>query len=145
MTPQMQQQLPPSDPSSSQYHSAYLPSLGQGDTIQIRAKEQWRDSWGAIATDAKGGKMGVASEMSEERVARATALSACEADGGKSCRVDITYVNQCVAMVVGKFGYGTAHAPTKSKATAIGLSNCKEKDEECEVYYSECSYPVLAE
>ena len=141
MTPQMQQQLPPSDPSSSQYNSVYLPSLGQGDTVRPDPRGRWEDRWGAIAADAKKGKIGTAVDVASKRMAERMALAACKGDGGTDCRIKITYTNQCVAMVVGKVGYGTSHAATESEAEMLGLSDCKAKDKECSVYYSGCSLP----
>lgn len=67
MTPQQQMQVPPSDPSSSQYNSVYLPAHGVGDTVQPSAKERWEDRWGAIATDTENAKLGVVTGVASKK------------------------------------------------------------------------------
>lgn len=141
MTPQQQQQLPPSDPSSSQYHSVYLPSLGQGDTDQAGVK--WEDRWGAIADDGNG-TYGIVVDMSSKRLAQKAAISECKRRGGTKCTVGLAYYNQCAVVIAGTTGSDLAHAPTEDEAKSLGIKNCEAKDGQgaCRIYYSGCSLPA---
>lgn len=138
MTPQ-QQQLPPSDPSSSQYHSVYLPSLGQGDTV---SPAKWVDRWGAISDDGDG-VFGIVSNMRDRGVAEENAVMECKKRGGKKCIVSFTYRSQCAAVAASEsvsFSYG---APTieEAKESAMQQCNSNSSNKDCWIYYSGCSLP----
>lgn len=143
MTPQMQQQLPPSDPSSSQYNSVYLPSLGQGDTVRPNSNVRWEDRWGAIADDGNG-VYGIVTDLGSRRLAQKAAVAECRRRGGGECMVGLAYYNQCAVVVAGTTGAELAHAPTEDQAKKIAVENCEATDGQgvCRVYYSGCSLPV---
>lgn len=139
MTPQQQQQLPPSDPSSSQYHSVYLPSLGHGDTVQPSAN--WKDRWGAIASDGKS-TYGIVTDNSSKIDAIRLAIAECRNRGGVGCQIDRTFVNQCAAVIAGDRSSASANAPTEEEAIRMGEAKCVSSGEtSCRVYYSGCSLP----
>lgn len=73
MTPQQQQQLPPSDPNSPQYNTVYLPSLQAGQAPRTR----WEDRWGAISDDGNG-VFGIVSDMESEQSAKQNAIQECK-------------------------------------------------------------------
>ena len=103
----------------------------------------WADRWGAISADGITGSLGVSVDMPSKRKAERAAMADCRAKGGKKCGVDISYYNQCAAMILGDHRYNTSRAATEEKAIALGMGTCeKEGDTNCRVYYSACSTPV---
>ena len=146
MTPQIQQQLPSSNPNSSQYHSVYLPSIGQGDTISPDGQVRWADRWGAIATDGNG-HAGIVKGMASKSSAQKAAVAECRRRGGGGCVVRLSYHNQCAAVVAGATGSNNASAATEDEAIHFAMSDCEtvEGRGACRVYYSGCSLPVPVE
>lgn len=137
MTPQQQQQLPPSDPSSSQYHSVYLPSLGEGDTVQ---RVKWEDRWGAFASSASDGWSGSVLNKKSKREAERAAMAECKKKGGADCRVDLSFYNQCGAVASGGGSLGYSNAPTEKRAIDAAMTECGNSD--CEIFFHGCSLPV---
>ena len=137
MTPQQQASLPPSDPNSPQYNTVYLPALENAAPPQ----ERWADRWGAFSS-ASGGMWGGVQDMKSKRQAEKAALARCKAKGGKDCRIDIVYYNQCGAVVSGDGGSGGGRAATEKEAVEIAMESCGEKGGNCELYFMGCSYPV---
>lgn len=105
----------------------------------------WATRWGAIATDGPAGAFGAAEGMSSQRKARKAALASCKETGGRHCKVDMTYSNQCAVTIVGKKTHLSQSAATVDEATDIGLRRCREVDGDCRVYYAACSLPKLIE
>lgn len=103
---------------------------------------RWEDRWGAIATDAQKAKLGVVVNMPSQRKAKSAALDACKENGGSNCTVEISYYNQCAALITGDKLFNTSAAATIEEATESGLSRCSKEDTNCRVYYSGCSLPV---
>jgi Domain of unknown function (DUF4189) len=108
-------------------------------------QEKWADTWGAIAigneNDGTGaGVTGAATNMNNERQASKAALDECQAKGGgKSCKITLTYYNQCVVVAWGDTGNFVARAPTVEIATEMSMANCSAKHANCSVYYWGCS------
>jgi Domain of unknown function (DUF4189) len=106
---------------------------------------QWASRWGAIATGASpsGTVLGVASDMKNQQSAEKAAIKQCRSQGGKgTCAIEVSYRDQCAVMVWGN-GYGhSARAETVARASDIAPTACDRKTSNCQVYYSNCSYPV---
>lgn len=142
MTPQMQQQLPPSDPSSSQYGSVYLPGHGVGDTVQPGSKQRWEDRWGAIAADSGASTVfGIVTNMPNERAAQKAAVSECENRGGVDCKAGFTYRSQCAAIAASTKQTFVQGAAYEEDAKRMAMGSCVATGEQCWVYYSGCSLP----
>ncbi|WP_206409374.1 DUF4189 domain-containing protein [Lysobacter enzymogenes] len=104
----------------------------------------WATRWGAIAVNESDIAAGVgsASGMVGKRLAESAALRACREKGINGCKVKFTYKNQCAAIVWGDHGSNVSGAASIEMATRVGLDKCvKDKDTNCEVYFTECSYP----
>jgi len=106
------------------------------------APEIWEDHYGAIATDANIGAMGASADMPDLQSAENLAITDCQAKGGKNCIVQISYGNQCVAMVVGGKIFNVNYGATIAEASKKGLEMCAPAANDCHVYYSACSMPL---
>lgn len=116
-------------------------------------KGEWEKRWGAIAEGAvssQGGSKptGTAVSQRTESLAQSVALDACRKAGGGSCRITISYYNQCVAMAdpVGALNPGAItvswRAETVDLAKRNALRECRgDRNQACEVVYSACSLP----
>jgi hypothetical protein len=119
-----------------------IPGYGQQQAPQQPA-EQWERRWGAIATSTQDGILGVSTDKRSEREASRLAIQDCQSRGGAKCKVDVSYDNQCAAVVVGDGGYNVQNASTLDKAVATGTKTCRDGGlANCHVYYSACSLPV---
>lgn len=103
--------------------------------------QMWMDHYGAIATDEPRGAMGASTDMQDRQSAEDVAMANCQAKGGVNCRVQISYGNQCVALVVGGKIFNVNSGATISQATEKGMQMCKPEANDCHVYYSACSRP----
>ncbi|TCF54863.1 hypothetical protein MCC10113_2104 [Bifidobacterium longum subsp. longum] len=104
----------------------------------------WADRWGAIAIDMTPGGVGIGSSsgMNRKRNAEKLALSACKRKGGARCEIEITYYNQCAAIVLGSQAFNSSSAASLEEAKRRGIDKCTQAgDKECTVYFSECSFP----
>jgi hypothetical protein len=105
----------------------------------------WETRWGAIVVDPKAatGGIGLASDMKSRSAAEKSALRMCRRNGGgKTCRVEVSYDNQCGVMAWGDDYYTTANAEDLEDATQMALRSCAQKTGHCKVFYANCSYPV---
>lgn len=103
---------------------------------------KWQSRWGAIATYEPDGSLGTATDRPSENDAAQTALADCQSKHGASCKVQLTYHDQCAAMVVSDKGYNTQSAATTDIAAQNGMEVCHHSgDPNCHVYYSACSLP----
>lgn len=104
--------------------------------------ERWIDHWGAIATYEPNGSLGIAENMPSQESAENLALEDCRAKHASKCEVQLSYRNQCAAMVVSDGGYNVTPATTIDAATEKGMDICRKAgDSNCHVYYSACSLP----
>lgn len=104
---------------------------------------QWATRWGAIATDAKRGALGAVTNLPSQSEAADAAIAACQSKGGSDCKIQITYDNECAAMVVGDKIFDVTADTTVDKAVQAGMNSCSAaNDHTCRVYYSACSLPV---
>ncbi|MBC9907581.1 MULTISPECIES: DUF4189 domain-containing protein [Achromobacter] len=123
----------------------------QGGTGAQTAPDQprWTTRWGAIAYDPPSGSVGIAADKTSKAKAERAALEHCASKGGKGCETNITYYNQCVAVVYGPSPKGegvlmnSASAETKELAQSLAIETCeKGTGTSCKTFYTGCSYPV---
>lgn len=105
-------------------------------------KGYWQKTWGAIAANGAKGFLGTAVGASSEQDAKRLAMQSCD-EKGEGCKIELTYFNQCAALITGDKLYTVSHGRSIERASKIGLKLCeKEKDTNCRVYYSACTEPV---
>lgn len=100
----------------------------------------WETRWGAIATG--GGGLGAVTDMRSESQAKKAAIKQCKktaSAGGSECKA-LTYYNQCAVIAWGASGYVFQRAADLVTASSLGMQKCSDQYEECEIYYSGCSY-----
>lgn len=103
---------------------------------------RWKSKWGSIALDAVSGMTGVAGSRPSRKKAEKDSIDMCRKKGGKDCRVQISYANQCGVIAWGNQRTATANAPTVEEASSQALAICKEAaGTECEIFFSDCSLP----
>lgn len=102
----------------------------------------WEDHWQALATDTPKGILGISTGMLTADDAESAALSDCKSKGGSACSLEISFVNGCIAMVVGKSRKNVRGAKTKLEAEKAAISQCQSNDSGCQIYYSACSLPT---
>lgn len=132
--------LPPDDINSPYY---------QGDRNQQSAQPKparavWADRWGAIATDYSNGNnsLGASTNLASRHQAEQMALIDCQAHGGRECKIEIWYNNECAAFVAGKIKHVTAAGSTIDEAVKNGVNICNGGDANCKAYYTGCSLPA---
>lgn len=122
------------------------PIPGYNNQQQTQQQEpppaRWVSQWGAVATDAIKGSLGTATNLPSKNSAELVALADCQSKGGSQCKINVSYDNECVAMVVGDTGYNVNANITLDKAVQDGMKVCSAADTNCHVYYSACSLPV---
>jgi hypothetical protein len=119
---------------------APIPGYDQGQ--QQQSAPQWLSKWGAVATDIDKGSLGAATSMASKGQAEQASLADCRAKGGAQCKIETTYTNGCVTVVVGSPGYAVESAPTQVQANAMGMSTCTGAgNANCRVLYTGCSLP----
>ncbi|KRB07191.1 hypothetical protein ASD86_14645 [Lysobacter sp. Root690] len=123
-------------------------------TRVARARIEWSDRWGAIAT-GRGNTFGVAFEKLSKHDAETTALAQCRGAVGGDCAIAQSYSNQCGAVAHNRAGTALASAASASAATIeeaerLSLQRCEKSAApavavDCQVAYSGCSYPARAD
>lgn len=103
-------------------------------------RARWAKRWGAIAADPQAPSLGFSTSFPSKKAAEKAALADCRAKGGLKCLVDISYYNQCAALVVGNEKFSTARAATAKEAVALGVKTCEEVSSGCRLFYTDCSY-----
>ncbi|MBJ7442459.1 MAG: DUF4189 domain-containing protein [Sphingopyxis sp.] len=110
------------------------------------AEPVWASRWGAIAigSTATGNGTGFSTNQKSKNAAVKAALQQClDAKGGETCRSEIfSYQDQCAVVAWGAAAYSAWSAATISEAAALAMERCSKLTEDCQVYYSACSYPV---
>ncbi|RYE72762.1 MAG: DUF4189 domain-containing protein [Oxalobacteraceae bacterium] len=127
---------------------ACIPPEGQAEeefNQPSAPRARWAKTWGAIAFDRSLGKMGAVTGKRSKSEAKKAAISECRArGGGEGCKtIDIAYQNQCAVVAWGDAYSASASAGTTERASEIAMSECSRKTGDCQIYYSECSDPVL--
>ncbi len=122
-----------------------IPGYDQGQSQQNQAPPRWLDMWGAVATyiPSNGTEaVGTAINLPTRKQAEDAALQDCHAKGGVNCKIELSYSNQCAAMVVGRSGQNVNPGATINDAAQRGIAVCRNSgDTGCQVYYSACSLP----
>ena len=67
-------------------------------------------------------------------------MAECQAKGG-TCKLQMSYRNQCAVLVSGDSKFLVQRAESIEVATQIATSECSKVGVNCKVHYSECSYP----
>ncbi|WP_394001328.1 DUF4189 domain-containing protein [Luteimonas sp. WGS1318] len=124
------------DPSSSSYHTVFLPAHDAGDT---RAPNQ-SQSWGAfsIAAAEEGAisLTGWAINHGTEADASDAALEMCSRRGGKECEVDLVFVNQCASVATSATETAASRDRTLRRARRSAMQACGS---DCRVLYEGCT------
>ena len=105
--------------------------------------QQWVTRWGAIAigSGASVGGFGFSTKMKSKRKAEAAATKECKSSGGGStCKV-FAYHDQCAVVAWGTQSYTIRSAESLEIATKLSVDSCSAKTEDCQVFYSGCSFP----
>lgn len=127
---------------------ASVPLCQHADSSDASSSAQpqyrWKSRWGAIVTDGIAGALGTSTNMTNQRSAEEVAFQDCQKKGGKQCKLDASYANACGAMVVGDRGFSVNTGANKNEAISNATNSCNGKDQNCHVYYVDCSAPVLA-
>jgi Domain of unknown function (DUF4189) len=101
----------------------------------------WETRWGAIATG--GGGLGAVTDMRSENQAKRAAIKQCKktaGDKGSKCKA-LSYYNQCAVIAWGATGFIFQRAVDLPTASSLGMQKCSSQYDDCEIYYSGCSYP----
>lgn len=115
------------------------------DDYEVPQGPAWESRWGAIAIDpgVTEGGIGVASDMKSRRAAEKVALRNCrKSGGGKTCRIEVSYDNQCGVIAWGDTYMNAANSETLEAASSLALQECGKRTGHCRVFYANCSYPV---
>lgn len=128
--------------------------LPTGGTVAPPSRApRWKLTWGALASDDAAAVVGTSSGEYSSRSARSAAMKKCSGMGGKNCAVTLVYQNQCAVIadpidrdIQPRFGSDVS-GPTIEEASKLALDSCYKKNggRRCEVIYSNCTRPVLAE
>ncbi|MGO1003874.1 DUF4189 domain-containing protein [Lysobacter sp. CA196] len=106
---------------------------------------RWKSRWGAVASDSAG-IYGISENEANEKKARKSALAKCKQEGGESCSIAMTYVNQCLSIATSDVKSNVARAPDINAAEQDSLMGCNRRSsgKACAIFYSGCSLPVRA-
>lgn len=122
---------------------APIPGYNQNGSQYESRSPRWVDQWGALATYEPDGSFGAVVGSASQGEAEKKALDICQGKHGSTCRVELSYRNQCAALTASDTGYNTTSAKTIKSAMEKGIRICKDaKDLNCFTYYSACSLPA---
>lgn len=116
--------------------------MSQGEQAPPDPGPSWASRWGAVAVDSNAGKFGAVDGATSKRRAYKAAISDCERNGGRKCKVLLGYYNQCGALAAGSAGTVSYSASQQSQAIDGAMQRCDNKTDNCQIYYAGCSYPV---
>lgn len=121
---------------------APIPGGGEGSRPAPRDEPVWKTQWLSIAFGNNG--FGAATDMPSKRKAEKAALAQCRDMGGTECYINMTIHNQCIAVARGGVTAPSASAYELKEAEDIALAQCAKNDRNsnCALYYSACSYAV---
>ena len=108
---------------------------------------KWADRWGTIVIGGESGKpaiFGVSSNMPSKSTAETLAINKCKTlGGGGTCKIFITYHNQCITLAEGNpIGTQAVNGPDLNEIKVRALKLCNAQYKNCDIVYSECSMPV---
>ncbi|MFS6599865.1 DUF4189 domain-containing protein, partial [Staphylococcus aureus] len=95
-------------------------------------------------TDFPHGSVGIANDLQDQLSAEQAAIAACQAKGGITCNIEITYRNQCAGLVAGDTGHNTKSGATVAEAIQKAMQVCAASDTNCRAFYTYtgCSLPA---
>lgn len=129
--------VPPTAPGSPYA----LPGENPPGNLPVPQQVRWADSWGAIAYDRDEAKAGNAEDQPSKDAANETAIDYCHKNGGNTCRIVLSYHNQCASAAQRAEGGGMVYfssAAEQSDADANALRRCGTG---CITVLSKCSLP----
>lgn len=129
-------------PIPAGYYQQNAPPTPWHSAPREQPGELWLDRYGAIAIDPSPLTPGSSYNESSRSAAEKAAIKSCQSNGGMKCKVEISYGNGCVAMVLGKTRLNTRSRPTIEAAKQAAMNQCRSNDNDCHVFYSACSLPV---
>ena len=110
----------------------------------------WKKTWGAMASSPDTAPISTSTGHFSQRAASKEAIRKCIKTGGKKCEVKFTYKNQCAVILGpandnGPMNVTYQSALTIKDAIKLGPPYCAENNngKTCEVFYSNCTAPVL--
>jgi hypothetical protein len=135
--------IPPNQSNSPYYQGG----AGSPEPSAPQPEVTWKDQWGAVALDANTGLAGASENQASERRANSGALGVCEQQGGRSCKVILSYVNQCAAVAAPDRGdyVSSATAAKLDDAVSRATDRCIKRASSCQIIYRKCSMPVRAQ
>lgn len=111
-----------------------------------RPTGEWIKTWGAIAS-SENGDIGSSTGKFSKKDAEAEAMKICADFGNSDCKVNMTYKNQCVAVVQaakGRTGGKIITAETADIAKRTALQECQEDSgAQCFVRGTDCTEPFF--
>lgn len=111
-----------------------------------RPTGEWIKTWGAIAS-SENGDIGSSTGKFSKKDAEAEAIKICADFGNSDCKVNMTYKNQCVAVVQaakGRTGGKIITAETADIAKRTALQECQEDSgAQCFVRGTDCTEPFF--
>ncbi|MCQ3033448.1 DUF4189 domain-containing protein [Pseudomonas syringae] len=111
-----------------------------------RPTGEWIKTWGAIAS-SESGDIGSSTGKFSKNDAEAEAIKICADFGNSDCKVNMTYKNQCVAVVQaakGRTGGKIITAETADIAKRTALQECQEDSgAQCFVRGTDCTEPYF--
>lgn len=104
-------------------------------------RPRWMTTWGAITSSfVPTGVLGIATLFPSESAAIQAAMQDCRSKGGTECKIELTYYNQCAAVIVGHPGYVVETGETPDETVDKSMSECVSAgNKNCRVLYSGCS------
>ncbi|MDR1276498.1 MAG: DUF4189 domain-containing protein [Candidatus Accumulibacter sp.] len=112
---------------------------------QQAPQQYWERQYGAIVIDKTTPNVGVVGveHLSSKQDAENAALSKCKKKGGQNCEIVGSYSNQCGALVWGDEFFSVYSAGSADNAITSSMQSCERRTKNCEVFYSDCSLPIL--
>lgn len=118
----------------------------RGDSSPPQPTGKWIKTWGAIAS-SENGDIGSSTGKFSKKDAEAEAIKICADFGNSDCKVNMTYKNQCVAVVQaakGRTGGKIITAETADIAKRTALRKCQEDSgAQCFVRGTDCTDPFF--
>ncbi|MFW2015144.1 DUF4189 domain-containing protein [Acinetobacter bereziniae] len=110
----------------------------------------WKKTWGAIANSFDTDIISTSTGHFTRRAAAKEAMTKCKNNGGSACKIVFAYHNQCATVAQPMNARGPVNityqsSSTIEKASQLAISDCSERNQgkKCEVFYSNCTEPVL--
>ncbi|MFH7354161.1 DUF4189 domain-containing protein [Acinetobacter bereziniae] len=110
----------------------------------------WKKTWGAMASSPDSPVIGTSTGHFSRRSASKEAIEKCKSEGAKSCEVKFTYRNQCAVIAQptnesDSMNITYQGGPNIGDASRLALASCSKTNngKKCEIFYSNCTAPVL--